>query len=202
MSFELTPHWAWPTLFVMLAGLGAALLGGGCVADVQGLQDPAAPVAELCGGSVCFTPSDVAVKHWGDGEVTVVAWRADDLGCVPPQVGDAPRPGTAIELTLHRAHPGARIDVVPPPAPTTSDDPGTAAERDVSWVSARALRVANGDHGKSRHLADETTVSGQATILDLDAPTGRVRVRMRAQWSSGVTSETLLDVDGPHACAR
>ena len=186
MSFEFTPHFAFPALFVVLLGLIAA----GCVAEVRGLDDTPAP--EVCGGAVCFPPTDVAVKHWGDGEVTLVAFHAENGGCTPPSSGDVPEAGTSIELTLHRPTPGARIPVMSHQAASSSDE-------EDAYATARAIRVST-SNGTARALADEETVQGTATILDIDAPTGRVRVRVEAKWSSGVSSEMLLDVAGPHAC--
>lgn len=187
MSFAFTPHFAFPALFVVLLGFVAA----GCVAEVKGFNEEP-PADEVCGGAVCFAPTDVSVKHWGDGEVTVQAFRAEDLGCVPPSQGDVPRAGSSIELTLHHPKPGARLPVV-------SHQEAQDAEADAAYATARVVRISTAD-GRVRALADEETVQGTATILDIDAPSGRVRVRLDAKWSSGVSGELLLDVPGPHAC--
>lgn len=204
MSFTFTPHWAFPTLFVLFVGACASMFASGCAADTVGL-DVQETHAEVCGGAVCFQPTDVAVKHWGAGDLTVVAWRADDQGCVVPHgvtPGDASgttikgstpvvshKGGTAIELRLHQAKPGARLPLV---------THQTADWAEGAFATARAFRIGDGD---GRALADEETVSGEATILDLDERTGRVRVRLSGRWSSGVTGELLVDVDGPHQCA-
>ena len=204
MSLNFTPHWAFPTLFVLFAGLFVSVFTSGCAVQVDGLDTTPAPAPQVCGGAVCFEPTDVAVKRWGAGDVTVVAWHADDLGCVPPHGPSAssetsPAPttqsvdtvsGTAIELQLHEAKPGARLPLYTREALKDRDEDGP-------WATARAVRIGKND---GRALADEETVAGIATILDLDETTGRVRVRLAAKWSSGVTGELLLDVDGPHAC--
>lgn len=187
MSLSFTPHWAFPVLFVVLLGFVAA----GCVAEVRGLDG--SPAEDVCGGAVCFAPKDVAVKHWGDGEVTLLAFRAEDGGCVPPSDGDAPMAGTSIELVLHRPKPGARL-------PLLSHQEAESSDGSSGYATARALRISTAN-GKTRALADEETVQGTATVLDIDAPSGRVRVRLEAKWSSGVSGELLLDVAGPHACA-
>jgi hypothetical protein len=65
------------------------------------------------------------------------------------------------------------------------------------YVHVRALRV---DSATGRAVADEEGMSGEATVLDLDESSSSVRVRVRARWSSGVTTETLLDVSGWPRC--
>ena len=204
MSLTFTPHWAFPTLFVLFTGLLVSVFTGGCVASVDGIESESTPAAEACGGSVCFAPTDVAVKHWGDGDLTVVAWRADDLGCDVPHGPPAPAEGpttkafgviggTAIEVELHAAKPGARL-----PLYTREHAKDVLlGEKTAPWATAHAVRIGKSD---GRALADEETVSGVATILDLDAKSGRVRVRLDAKWSSGVTSGLLFDIDGPHTC--
>ena len=194
-----TPHWAFPTMIVFVLSVCASMFGTGCAADVgSGVgttvgSDTNAPVAddaELCGGAVCFSPTDVAVKHWGDGDVTIVAWRADERRCEVPHAGPEHAGGRAIELRLHEAKPGARLPIVSHAMVELAGNEPCA--------TVRALRIGPQD---GRPLADEETVSGEATVLDLDPHSGRVRVRVSAHWSSGVTRELLLDVDGPHACA-
>jgi len=201
MSLTFTPHWAIPTLFVLLAGLFVSVFTAGCVAQVDGI-DTETSTPEVCGGAVCFAPTDVAVKRWGAGELTVVAWRADERGCEPPvapnNASEGPTTrstswlsGSAIELKLHAAKPGARL-------PVYTRARAKDEAKDAPWATARAIRIGKDD---GRALADEETVTGEATILDLDPQTGRVRVRVNAKWSSGVSGEFLVDVDGPHACA-
>jgi hypothetical protein len=202
MSLNFTPHWAFPTLFVLAAGLLATVFTSGCAVDLGGVDDDRTAAPQACGGAICFDPTDVAVKHWGDGDVTVVAWRADDLGCVVPHGPQTSAdgvtttksvdivPGTAIELRLHDAKPGARL-------PVYTHESVEDRVTDGPWATARAIRIGKSD---GRALADEETVNGIATILDIDETTGRVRVRLAAKWSSGVTGEMLLDVDGPHVC--
>lgn len=194
MSFSFTPHWAFPTLFVLLAGLFVSVFAGGCVAKVDGLDDDSAAVSskeEICGGAVCLAPTDVSVQHWGDGDLTVVAFHTDDASCETPRVTTTEHAGiagTAIEIRLHGAKPGAHVPLVTRQRALDEDEP---------WATARAIRVNAAD---GRALADEETVAGEATILDLDERTGRVRVRLNGKWSSGVSSELLVDVPGPHAC--
>jgi hypothetical protein len=202
MSLTFTPHWAFPTLFVVFAGLFVSVFTSGCAVQIDGLDSESAPAPQVCGGAVCFEPTDVAVKRWGDGELTVVAWRADDLACEVPH-GPASStdgatttksiaivPGTAVELKLHAAKPGARL-------PVYTHEAVKDLEQGGAWATARAVRIGKSD---GRALADEETVAGIATILDLDENTGRVRVRLAAKWSSGVTGELLFDIDGPHTC--
>ena len=171
--------------------LSALSLVVGCGGPVEGLDDDS-PAQQVCGGSVCFAPTDVSVEHWGDGEVTLLAFRAEDLACTPPSLGDAPIAGTSIEITLHRPQPGARL-------PLMSQEDAKQADGTQGFATAHAVRVSTSD-GRARAAADEETVEGTATILDIDEPTGRVRVRLEAKWSSGVTGDLLLDVEGPHAC--
>ena len=201
MSLTFTPHWALPTLFVLFAGLFVSVFTNGCVASVEGLDTEQGGAPEVCGGAVCFSPTDVAVKRWGDGDLTVVAWRAEDRGCEPPHGASGASEGastksigalagTAIELRLHAPKPGARL-------PLYTRQRAKDEDTNAPWATARAVRIGKGD---GRTLADEETVAGEATVLDLDPKTGRVRVRVNAKWSSGVSGELLLDVDGPHAC--
>lgn len=225
MALTFTPHWAIPTLFVLLAGVVVSVFTSGCVAPVEGI-DLERDRPEVCGGAVCFAPTDVAVKRWSAGEITVVAWRATDGGCeeprsrevettasegtseapIAPQITppDASRdpveglaakssawaPGTAIELKLHAATPGARLPMF---SRAHAEDLAASAP----WATARAIRVGKDD---GRALADEEAVAGEATVLTLDPHTGRIRVRVKAKWSSGVSGEFLVDVDGPHGC--
>ena len=195
MLLTYTPHWAFPTLVVFVLSMVSSLFGTGCAVDVGNEQGRTVgsesndPIAEVCGGAVCFSPTEVSVKHWGDGEVTLVAFRADGDRCEVPHGGEHHAGGRAIELRLHGAKPGARLPVV---SHAIADKPGHEP-----CAVAHAVRIGNDD---GRALADEETVSGEATVLEYDAPSGRVRVRLSARWSSGVSGELLLDVDGPHAC--
>ncbi len=157
----------------------------GCVAPIPQFDDDPRP--EVCGGSVCFAPDHVTVRRWGDGEVTVAAWRGT-RDCTLPLAGEQPIPGQAIVLELEGARPGARIPVLGRAQTELTQSP---------FAHVRSVRV---DPETGRALADEEGVSGEATILDLDAREGRLRVRVRARWSSGVTSETLLDVEGWKGC--
>jgi hypothetical protein len=161
-----------------------ALLGG-CTAEVWGLGEPDPP--EVCGGAVCFTPAHVEVRRWGAGTVEVVAVRSDRPGCAMPSTGAEPTDGTAVLLRLESPRLGARLPIVPRDRFDLAEGPR---------ASAHAVRV----HG-GRALADEESVSGEATVLELDPKTGRVLVRVRARWSSGVSGELLLAVDGPTPCA-
>ncbi len=185
-------HQAWVRSAPVVAALLITGSATGCAAEIPVFDDDPRP--ELCGGAVCFAPDHVAVRHWGDGEVTVAAWRGGSgavtsgSGCELPRSGEEPIPGQAIVLELKNARPGDRVPIVAHEH---------AYELDVPHAVVRALRV---DPETGRALADEEGVSGEATILDLDAREGRLRVRIRARWSSGVSGELLLDLDGWQGC--
>lgn len=70
-------------------------------------------------------------------------------------------------------------------------------EVDGPWITLHALRV---DASTGRAWADEEAVAGEATVLDLDSAQGRLRLRVKARWSSGVSSELLLDVGDWSPC--
>jgi hypothetical protein len=210
--YAITPGWALPTIAVVMIGIVASLFGTGCTAyvDSSGNDFAIEPAPPVCGGAVCFDATQTTVKHWGDGDVTLVTFRADDLGCEEPHLGTAPandpslpaddpsgtvksategpfKSGRVIELRLRHPKPGARLPVVSQDAANDSEE---------GYVTARALRI--GPDGRA--MASEETVSGEATVLDLDPRSGRVKVRVEAKWSSGVSGELVLDIDGPHEC--
>lgn len=207
-SYALTPGWGLPIVLVLALSAISSLFGSGCAmnADTSGTAFAAEPAPEVCGGAVCFESTHTTVSHWGAGEVTVVAFRADDLGCDAPHVSvpapasdhdDGTQPktesgafkaGRVIELKLHDAKQGARLPIVSHDVAKNAEEP---------CVTARALRV--GPDGRA--LASEETVSGEATVLELDPSTGRVLVQIDARWSSGVSGALRLEIDGPHACA-
>ena len=171
-----------------LLALGSVSLAA-CTAVVEPPQDPA---ANVCGGAVCFEPQQVAVRHWGAGEITVAAWRGEGDACKAPQIaapqgGVAPAPGSMIEVRLASPKPGARLPIV---------SRRKVLDDQKEYAVVRAVRVDARGHA----VADEEAVSGTATVLDVDSQSGRVRVRVRAHWSSGVDGELLLDVDGPKTC--
>jgi len=112
--------------------------------------------------------------------------RPEVEGCGVPGLGKAPVDGSAIFLRLESPQPGARLPIVPR---------DRMEDRDGPRASVRAIRVHDG-----RPLADEEAVSGEATILDIDPHAGRVIVRVRARWSSGVSGELQLEVAGPVGC--
>src|SRR4051812_8800395 len=207
-SYAFTPGWGLPIVLVLALSAISSLFGSGCAmnADTSGTAFAAEPVPEVCGGAVCFESTHTAVSHWGAGEVTLVAFRADDLGCEAPHVavaapandhdeGEQPqkasgtfKAGRMIELKLHEAKQGARLPIVSHDAATHADEP---------CVTARALRVG----ADGRAMASEETVSGEATVLELDPNTGRVLVEIDARWSSGVSGALRLEIEGPRACA-
>lgn len=172
----------------LLGGLFvAAPLASGCTAEIP-IFETDDPQKEVCGGTVCFTPEHVAVRKWGDGQVTVAAWRTGS--CTLPRAGVAGEamPGHGVVVELHGGKPGARVPVVARARTADVDGP---------WITLHALRV---DGQTGRAWADEEAVSGEATVLDLDSSRGLLRVRVLARWSSGVTSELLLDVGDWAAC--
>jgi hypothetical protein len=164
--------------------LGAALLTA-CSAEIPNFDDEPAP--EVCGGSVCFAPEHLTVRRWGDGEVTLAAWRGTN-SCELPRSGDEAIPGLAIIAELHGIRAGARVPVI-------------AHERVESWEGpyaiARSVRV---DEATGRAMADEEAVSGEVAVLDYEPSNGYLRVRIRARWSSGVSGEQLIDVSGWPGC--
>lgn len=173
-----------------LVQLPAALvLAGswGCVAEFEPYPLPEAP---LCGGAVCFEPTDVRVQQRGD-VVVVTAWRAADAGCALPHPGDPPLGGTVIEITLHAPLAlGVPIPVVEAWESPTLDTP---------HVAARAIRI---DGRDGRAVSDEQAVEGEATISELDVPARRVKLHLRGRWSSGVEGELVLASDeSKHRCA-
>ncbi|MEO7094794.1 MAG: hypothetical protein ABI175_16165 [Polyangiales bacterium] len=206
-SYAFTPGWGLPIVLVLALSAVSSLFGSGCAlsTDTSGTAFAAEPAPEVCGGAVCFEATHTTVSHWGSGEVTLVAFRADDLGCEAPHATVFPRDedhdgaqakttggsfksGRMIELKLHAPKQGATLPIV-------SHD--SAAHAGEPCVTARALRV--GPDGRT--MASEETISGEATILELDPHSGRVLVKMDARWSSGVTSELRLEIEGPQACA-
>lgn len=174
----------------------------GCTAEIPQFDDD--PQPEVCGGAVCFPPDHLQVRHWGDGEVELAAWRSDraeggPATCELPRAGRDPIPGMAIVVELHRARPGARVPVVSA-AHVQAGQTSEGAENDPSdepYALVRAIRV---DRLTGRALAEEEGVAGEITVLDLDSAAGRLRVRIRARWSSGVSGEQVLDVEGWPAC--
>ncbi|MGZ3418316.1 MAG: hypothetical protein ACXWUG_04200 [Polyangiales bacterium] len=163
-----------------------AAIAVGCSAEIPQFDDD--PKPEVCGGAVCFPPDHVAVRRWGDGEISLAAWNGTGDSCLLPRSGKQPIPGHAVVIELTKPRPGSKLTVVPH---DKQMDPG------VSFARVRAVRV---DPDTGRALADEEGVAGEATVLDLDENTGSVRVKIRARWSSGVTSETIVDVAGWPRC--
>lgn len=174
------------TILGGLVTFAAATTLVGCTADIPTFDDD--PKQELCGGAVCFAPEHVAVREWADGDVVVAAW-ADTGGCDLPRAGRLPVGGHAITIELKHARPGARLPIV------AHDQPFDPNE---GCALVHAIRV---DAATGRALADEEGVSGEATVLDIDENSGALRVRVRARFSSGVSSETLVDVAGWPGCA-
>jgi len=163
----------------------------GCTAEIPQFDDDPRP--EVCGGAVCFAPDHLNVLHWGDGEVTMAAWRLDPAAnvvtCDLPRAGKKAIPGQAVVIELHHARAGARVPVLSHQEAEQSTEP---------YATVRSVRV---DPASGRALADEEGVSGEVTVLDLDSGAGRFRVRVRARWSSGVSGEQLFDVEGWPGCA-
>lgn len=163
----------------------------GCTAEIPQFDDDPRP--EVCGGAVCFPPDHVNVRHWGDGEVTMAAWRLDPASnvvtCDLPRAGKQAIAGQAVVVELFHARAGARVPVLPHEQAEQTDEP---------HATVRAVRV---DTATGRALADEEGVSGEVTVLDLDPSHGRFRVRVRARWSSGVSGEQVFDVEGWPGCA-
>jgi hypothetical protein len=166
--------------------LPALALVAGCTAEIPSFDDDAK--AEVCGGSVCFAPDYVSVRRWGDDEVTLAAWRGSPQ-CELPRTGQEPIAGHALILELKRPRPGARLPIVIHELDEQTEDP---------HACVHALRV---DPESGKALADEEGVSGEVTILDIDSATGRLRVRIRARFSSGVSTEQVLDLAGWRGCS-
>ena len=163
----------------------------GCTAEIPQFDDDPRP--EVCGGAVCFAPDHVAVRRWGDGEVTMAAWRIDpaanQAACELPRSGKRSIPGQAVVIELHHARAGARLPVLSHQQSDQTTEP---------HATIRSVRI---EPGTGRALADEEGVTGEITVLDLDPAEGRFRVRVRARWSSGVSGEQLFDVLGWPGCA-
>lgn len=165
--------------------LALPLLLAGCTAEIPTFDDDPRP--EVCGGSVCFAPDHLSVRRWGDGEVTLAAWRGTPR-CELPRSGQEPIPGHALIIELKRPRTGARLPVVTHEAGDQTEEP---------HATVHALRV---DPESGRALADEEGVSGEITVLEIDPSAGRLRIRIRARYSSGVSSEQLLDLEGWKGC--
>lgn len=158
----------------------------GCTAEIPNFDDDPRP--EVCGGSVCFAPDYVSVRHWGDGELTVAAWRGTDR-CELPRTGRDSVAGHALIVRLNKPRPGARLPIITHEAAQQSTDP---------YATVNALRV---DPESKKALADEEGVMGEVTVLDIDAANGLLRLRIRARYSSGVSNEQVIDLSGWRGCA-
>lgn len=167
--------------------LPALALLGGCTAEIPTFDDDPRP--EVCGGSICFAPDYVSVRRWGDGEITLAAWRGT-AECKLPRSGAEPIAGHALIVDLKHPRPGVRLPVVTHEVADQTDEP---------HACVHALRV---DPESGKALADEEGVTGEVTVLDLDSASGRLRVRVRARFSSGVTSEQVLDLEGWRGCSN
>lgn len=162
----------------------------GCAGEFEPYPLPDAP---LCGGAVCFEPTDVRVQRQG-ADVLVTAWRASDAGCAVPHGGDAPLGGTVIELRVIDAPPPS-LDQKLPVAPAWESSALAAPH-----VVARAYRI---DGRDGRAVSDEQAVDGEATIAELDVAARRVKVTLRGRWSSGVEGDLVLAYEGStHACGE
>jgi len=174
--------------------LASTLSLAACTAIVDAPQDPP---SNVCGGSVCFEPQQVAVRHWGAGELTVAAWHGSVQACKAPQLavpqhGADPWGGSIIEVRLVHPTPGAKLPIV------SHHKLASLGDDDAKQIAiVRAVRIDD----KGTAVTDEDALSGTATVLEVESSTGRVRVRVRAHWSSGIDSEFLFDVDGPKDCA-
>lgn len=181
-------------LRVMARVPAALVLAGscGCAAEFAPYPLPAAPP---CAGAVCFEPTDVRVQASSASEsgdaIVVTAWRASDEGCDLPHGGEHPLGGTVIEVVI-RDQPslGTRVPVV---EAWQSDDVRAP------HVSARAYRI---DGRDGRAVSDEEAMTGEATILELDPTTRRVRLELTGRWSSGVEGTLVLAWDASHPCAQ
>lgn len=174
-------------LTTAVAASALAAVTSGCTAEIPVFETDD-PQKEVCGGTVCFTPEHVAVRKWGAGHVSVAAWRTGS--CTLPRSGVAGEalPGHGLVVELEGARPGARIPVVAR---------NRTGEMEGPWITLQALRV---DASTGRAWADEEAVAGEATVLDLDSARGLLRLRVKARWSSGVSSELLLDVSDWSPC--
>ncbi len=171
---------------VGLVAAAFACAATGCAAKFEPY-----PVAEapLCGGAVCFEPTDVRVSASGD-DLVVSAWHASDEGCALPHGGAAPLGGTAIEVTISMPPTfGAKLPVVEGWQMASTTGP---------HVSARAFRI---DGRDGRAVSDEEAMAGEATILELDPATRRARIELKGRWSSGVEGTMQLTWDeASHPC--
>jgi hypothetical protein len=175
---------AWVQLPAALVLAGSC----GCAAEFEPYPLPEAP---LCGGAVCFQPTDVRVQRQGD-DVMVTAWRAEDAGCALPHGGSPPLGGTVIEIKLVKS-PQAALDAPLPIAPAWESSDLAAPH-----VVARAFRI---DGRDGRAVSDEQAVDGEATLSDLDVAARRVKLTLRGRWSSGVEGDLVLTSEGTaHAC--
>ena len=178
-------------MFRTLSRLFLALpLLAGCTAEIPTFDDEAR--TEVCGGSVCFAPDYLSVRRWGDGELTVAAWRGTEH-CELPRSGNAPIAGNALIVHLVKPRPGARLPIIN--HELAEKTPFAETE---GHATVHALRV---DPKTGRALADEEAVVGEVTVLDIDSATGRLRIRIRARFSSGVSSEQVLDIEGYRGCS-
>lgn len=195
---DATQHWAIDTsrhgliLGLMFRALLLALplLAASCTAEIPNFDDDPRP--EVCGGSVCFAPDYLSVRRWGDGELTVAAWRGGDR-CELPRSGKDAIPGNALIVHLVKPRPGARLPVI-----NHELEEQVPNDQSEGHATVHALRV---DPETGRALADEEAVVGEVTVLDLDSATGRLRIRIRARFSSGVSNEQVLDVAGFRGCS-
>lgn len=163
-----------------------ALTSSACTAEIPTFDDDPRP--EVCGGSVCFAPDYVSVRRWGDGEVTVAAWRGTER-CELPRSGKEPISGHALIIHLEKPRPGARLPVINRELAEQTTEP---------HATVHALRV---DPETGKALADEEGVTGEVTILDYDSAKGLLRIRIRARFSSGVSNEQVIDLAGWRGCS-
>jgi hypothetical protein len=173
-------------LFIPLLAL-FSLAGAACTAEIPNFDDD--PKPEVCGGSVCFAPDYLSVRHWGDGEVTLAAWRGTPQCELPSTSPPRPIAGHALIVRLVKPRPGARLPVINHELSDQTEEP---------HATIHALRV---DPESGRALADEEGVAGEVTVLDYDSSKGLLRIRVRARYSSGVSSEQTLDIAGWRGCS-
>ena len=178
----------------------------GCAAEFPAVSAEPRPL--ICGGAVCFEEGVERVASWGSGRIEILATPPEVDHCsatARAALSDDNHQGEArptdritpterafvrgIRLVLHGATPGARL-------PVMASDQGASTSTAHATVHSWRLEA-----GSDRRLADEEAVSGDATILDVDETTGRIRVRVLARWSSGIHSELVLDIEGPTKCA-
>ena len=172
--------------FLFIPLLALSLTGSACTAEIPTFDDD--PKPEVCGGSVCFAPDYVSVRRWGDGEVTLAAWRGTPQ-CELPQTGPHPVAGHALIIHLVKPRPGVRLPVINHELSDVTED---------AHATVHALRV---DPQSGRALSDEEGVSGEVTVLDYDSSKGLLRIRVRARFSSGVSTEQTLDLAGWRGCS-